>query len=517
MDSRKNKSIAVSAVCVGWGICIALILVLIFLFSDDIYACKQEFANMFVLLLQGLIVFCGISFFFLQRKLQIAVRLPVFIGLVFMAFQIWLIKYYVFQTGWDVQGIIQSAWQAARGEVIDVYAFSVYPNNILLTYIFSRILRLGTTIGLTEYHAYDLLIILQSFLFFLTGLLVFYSLTRLTEKRNLAFAGYLIYLLLIGLSPWVSIPYSDASGLIFPTAILALYLYPAEKKAFFALKWMGIGFLSWFGYQIKPTIMIVLIAVGIMGILSACKRREIKALSLHAVLLAGGIFISSLAVSFAFQHFGFEVNPEKTFGPAHFFAMGLNEDSMGIWAAEDVNYSEAILTAKERTQADLELAKERIAKMGLHGLLRQYKRKLLTNFNDGTFAWAQEGNFFRIILDTSNEKLAGIIRSFYYTDGSHFRVFLNFEHAIWLAVLFLSFFSCFTEKRQEIAVIMLTLLGFVLYGLLFEARARYVFIFSPFFIILAVMGFNIIYKNVLINLESKSFRVDKNIEKSIPA
>ena len=64
---------------------------------------------------------------------------------------------------------------------------------------------------------------------------------------------------------------------------------------------------------------------------------------------------------------------------------------------------------------------------------------------------------------------------------------------------------------------MLALLGFVLYGLLFEARARYVFIFSPFFIILAVMGFNNIYKNVLINLESKSFREDKNIEKSIPA
>ena len=231
-----------------------------------------------------------------------------------------------------------------------------------------------------------------------------------------------------------------------------------------------------------------------MGILSACKRREIKALAVHAVLLAGGIFVSSLAVSFAFQHFGFEVNPEKTFGLAHFFAMGLNEDSMGIWAAEDVNYSEAIPTAKERTQADLELAKERIAKMGLHGLLRQFKRKLLTNFNDGTFAWAQEGNFFRIILDTSNEKLAGFIRSFYYTDGSHFRMFLNFEHAIWLATLFLSFFSCFTEKRQEIAVIMLALLGFVLYGLLFEARARYVFIFSPFFIILAVLGFNNIYK-----------------------
>ena len=168
--------------------------------------------------------------------------------------------------------------------------------------------------------------------------------------------------------------------------------------------------------------------------------------------------------------------------------MGLNEDSMGIWAAEDVNYSEAVLTAKERTQADLDLAKQRVKKMGVSGLLHQFKRKLLTNFNDGTFAWAQEGNFFRVIPESSNEKLASLIRSFYYEDGEHYHLFLNFEHAVWLAVLFLSAFSCLTEQKTEVSVIMLTLLGFVVYGLLFEARARYTYLFSPFFIILSVLG-----------------------------
>lgn len=479
----------VSAVYWGWGICMALILALIFFFSDDIYACKQEFANLFLLLVLGMAVCCGICWFFMQRKKQISGKLVIFIGMIFMAFQIWLMKYYVFQTDWDVQGIIMSAWQAAKGEVIDAYTFSVYPNNILLTYFFSRILRFGTALGLAEYHAYDLLLILQSFLSFLTGLLLFYSIDRLTKKRNIAIFGYVIYLMLIGLSPWVSIPYSDAFGLFFPTAILALYLYSAEGRAFSAMKWAGIGFLAWFGYQIKPTVMIVMIAIAIIDFLSACRNRGFMTLAFQALFLAGGILISSFTVSFAYRYFGYEVDPEKTFGPAHFFAMGLNEDSMGIWAAEDVNYSEAVLTAKERTQADLELAKERISNMGLRGLMRQYKRKLLTNFNDGTFAWAQEGDFFRIILETSNEKLAEKIRSFYYTDGSHYRLFLNSEHAIWLAVMVLSFFSCFTEKNEKIAVIMLTLLGFVLYGLLFEARARYVYIFSPFFIILAVSGF----------------------------
>ena len=35
---------------------------------------------------------------------------------------------------------------------------------------------------------------------------------------------------------------------------------------------------------------------------------------------------------------------------------------------------------------------------------------------------------------------------------------------------------------------MLTLTGFFIYGILFEARARYVYIFVPLFLILAGMG-----------------------------
>ena len=248
MDIKKKNSIVVSAVYLGWGISIALILILVFFFSDDIYACKQQFLNQFLLLFAGIVICSSFYFFLSRRKKEIRFRFLVLFGLLFMFFQIWLMKYYVFQTGWDVQGILMSAWQAARGETIDAYTFSVYPNNILLTYIFSRILRFGTQIGLAEYHAYDLLLILQSFLSFLTGLLLFTVIFRMTTDRKKAFVGYVFYLLLVGLSPWVSIPYSDAVGLFFPTAILAVYLQSTSKKISFFLKWIGIGFLSWFGY-----------------------------------------------------------------------------------------------------------------------------------------------------------------------------------------------------------------------------------------------------------------------------
>ena len=117
MIRNQRQSAAVSAVYIAWGICSALILALIFFFSGDVYACKRDFANLFALLFVGLALVLCIYFLFTicMKKLR-SDRGPVIVGVVFMVFQIWLMKYYSFHTGWDVQGIIMSAWQAARGD-----------------------------------------------------------------------------------------------------------------------------------------------------------------------------------------------------------------------------------------------------------------------------------------------------------------------------------------------------------------------------------------------------------------
>ena len=87
-----------------------------------------------------------------------------------------------------------------------------------------------------------------------------------------------------------------------------------------------------------------------------------------------------------------------------------------------------------------------------------------------------------------NDAPARFARSFYYTDGSRFDLFRSFEQSVWLSVLFFSLFSVLHRRGDECAVLMLTLTGFFIYGILFEARARYVYIFVPLFLILAGMG-----------------------------
>ena len=60
---------------------------------------------------------------------------------------------------------------------------------------------------------------------------------------------------------------------------------------------------------------------------------------------------------------------------------------------------------------------------------------------------------------------------------------------IWLTILFAGIFSVFQkENRRWTSVIMLAVIGLTVFELLFEARARYLYTYTPLYILLAVAG-----------------------------
>ena len=84
--------------------------------------------------------------------------------------------------------------------------------------------------------------------------------------------------------------------------------------------------------------------------------------------------------------------------------MGLNPEKKGVYSAEDVRYSRSFVTASERTQANIAVGKQRLQEMGFFGTLKQLAQKMLTLYNDGTFAWGKEGNFLQTVFDPPNTK-----------------------------------------------------------------------------------------------------------------
>lgn len=137
---------------------------------------------------------------------------------------------------------------------------------------------------------------------------------------------------------------------------------------------------------------------------------------------------------------------------------------------------------------------------------------MLGTFNDGTFAWMWEGAFFFKIYDEPNTRAASFLRSFFYKDGKYLDVFRTSEQTLWMFVLTMCFCAALLYKNnvqyKQLSVVMLSIIGITLFEALFEVRARYLFIYVPFFCMLAAMGINVAW-------EKFSLKVDKILDRNL--
>lgn len=96
-------------------------------------------------------------------------------------------------------------------------------------------------------------------------------------------------------------------------------------------------------------------------------------------------------------------------------------------------------------------------------------------------------------------------RKIFYTSdngGVWNKYWLHFCQIVWLGILFLVALGCFVVKTptaipavaptaiSAVAPVFLALLLLALFELVFECRARYLFAFSPLFILAACIGLN---------------------------
>ena len=417
---------------------------------------------------------------------------------------------YYFRTNWDVGAVTQTAENLAHavpGEKIKyIYNYGRYPNNLLITFLFSRLMRAAHLLGLHAYE-YFVLIAVQCFVSSLTLVLLLKTARLFPLGKQASVTAGLLYLLLVSLSPWVTVPYSDSLGLFFPVTLLYLALRRTEKPLWAFLRFFLLAALSVAAYFIKPTLLAV--PAGLL-FYRACAflfaRRGKKAAASPAapvsepetdprVRAAAGLFAGLVCSLLLCSRMAFVTYPDrpaqKTFGWAHFLMMGFNEDYMGTFAQEDVLYSDSFATPEERSAGNLEAFRNRVAYMKASGVADLMLRKTLTNYNDGTFCWGGEGNFYLDVPERSGW-LNSLTRSVYYNGeeetGSAYPAWQHSVQALWLALLLLALLSAFRRPCRPVLVCMAAVLFLTVFHLLFEARARYFFAFVPLYILLAVSG-----------------------------
>lgn len=418
------------------------------------------------------------------------------ISVCFFFLQLYFVYNYYFETDWDVQVLLDTARNIAYGGNINQnsWYYSNYPNNLLLTCFFSAILFVARPLHLGA-HDFFAIIVVQSLISVMTFLMLYQLCIKMWKRRDLAYFACCIYLIIVGLSPWVSIPYSDSWGLLFPVLLLMLrYGCHGERKSLWMWFWLSI--VAYLGYKIKPQVIFTFIGILLVDGVSLWKElrwNKTNKLIVFKYLLPifCGLLISVALVFVLEKSTRIHCDRTQSMGPTHYLMMGLNRNSIGGYCDDDLTFSRSFATPSARSAGNLKESVRRVKEMGAGGFGELMCEKMLVNYYDGTFFWGKEGWFFKTVFPEKNQHLSPFLRNLYYNrliHGKYYPWWCSFSTAVWLGLLLLAFSAMFGKWNNSLRIIAISILLLTLYELLFEARSRYLYAYTPFYIIMAVQG-----------------------------
>ncbi len=421
--------------------------------------------------------------------------LPALLLVLFLT-ELLFVRAFFFYQDWDPLAVLAAVYHTLHGEIgeISVGYFSAHPNNLALVALYLGILRLA---GLFGSESVLVLVAFQCLLLTFGAFLVFRILRDEGCPYLSCYAALLFYSFWIGLSPWIVTTYSDMTGLIFPLLFFRLFQLSGKKRFSgtlpSALIWALTGILGALGYAIKPqSVIFALAALFLMICRKIREQRTWGFVLLFGLFFLGGHFLLGTALS---RVLPVELDKSRNFSAVHYFMMGLNEETSGVYSNEDTEYTASFEDPKERRKADAALAKERLCSLGLSGLGKHLGKKQLVNFSDGMFAWGIDGNFFagkevEGLPAVKATRLTPLFESWLFPSGEHYLLYSSLRQSLWLGVLFFGLIGgiwLFAASDSMLAAA-LSVMGLTVFELLFEAKARYLLIETPVFLILAFFG-----------------------------
>lgn len=421
-----------------------------------------------------------------------------------LAVQVFISYHIYFFAGWDPSIVVGMSYYIAAGEqtVGDFWYYSQYTNQIAVTAVLAWIQELPCFMGYNGL-AYYTCILVDCVLINLAGVFAALSLRRLTGSGTAAIAAYAVFAVLVGISPWIVVPYTDTYSILFPSLIFYLYLLARDAKTKWTemLLWFFIGFLGRFGMMIKPTCGMVFLAIMVMEIVRLAGEKKPGRLSVlkHMGMVSAAMVILVGVNRVMTDYTGCILNKDIRLTYTHYLMMGLNEETAGAYNSDDYGFSSSQPTVEERQRANLEVVRERLKEYGAGGYLYFLVRKTLTNYNDGTFSWWMEGGFHMKNSSKYETLLTQRLRRLFYGGTDWNLYFGSFEHTVWLGVLGL-LLGIFLMKpgrmRSPESIMLLSLLGSFAFVTLFEARGRYLYCMSPVYVMCAGYGLWLIFTSM---------------------
>lgn len=386
---------------------------------------------------------------------------------------------------WDFARLHIDAYNSTVDDAaINLFYYAKYKNNQLLLLVLSLLARAvrfaapGASSG--AFHQCAMALNCVSIL--LSVALCFLCVKR-ARGAHFAFLSGMFLLFYLPLWLYTPIYYTDTMGL--PLLVLPVLLYTHLQDGKLLrniLLFCLMGVFAAIGMKIKASIVFVFLAICLCTLLFDRLRGKwlpalcgVIALALTAFLLQAGIDRILRLDADDYDAYGFPYS--------HWVMMSLGES--GGYDADLVRYTSSFYTMEDRREAVKEKTKELLDERGFAGTVKHvFVTKMRHTWGDGSLS----GPYYLGREPAEN----GVFQRFFTQKGASYRItctWLQTGHLILLFCAVLSGLSLFRRPEGGVLTVMrVTVLGLLVFLLVWECNSRYLVHIAPFLVTIAADG-----------------------------
>ncbi|MCH5299715.1 MAG: glycosyltransferase family 39 protein [Ruminococcus sp.] len=360
------------------------------------------------------------------------------------------------------------------------YAYLIrYPNNLALVFFLSFLYRLAyLNYGYVPMY---IPIVVNALAINVSVLLTVFIARKIFGNRK-ALMVLILSFLFAPYYTYVSYYYTDSISM--PFCVGAIYLFicaiKSDQRYKKYLMLVICGVLVFCGYKIKGSVILILAAAIIFLIL---KFKVKKTACLLLALIAGFGFVRTVYTT---VYNSSEIITQKQsdkyeYPYTHWVMMGLKNN--GSYDKEDDAYTRKFPDKNAKQEANIDEIKNRLTNYGIVGLAKHIAYKSVWTWEDGTYYISNHiknpirENFLHSIVIDKNE-----YQPIFFVYSSGFQLFLIFM--ICMSVLK----GCIKPEINFQTFLRGIVFAVFIFFIIWETRSRYLYNFTPIFILLAVDG-----------------------------
>lgn len=404
---------------------------------------------------------------------------------------------------WDFNSIAQGAADAVKNgstsaDVIDY--LHRHQNNIPIFYLLKTTFSAAMAIGITNFQLIGT--ILNILAINLSILLIYLAAKRLFGVKKAIFSLIVSVSILPMVFIYLPIFYTDTLSMLFPIAIIYLYsIYrdnKDKKKAFWLIP--AIAVLAFVGSMIKFSVMIILIAIMIDMLFHTRKdnlKRTILSLLTIIALTASLLLVYG---KLADIHIHNKAAPHSITTPwTHYLMMGLGGN--GQYSVDDDVKTSSHSTEQSAVDYNMDEIKKRLEDLGLLYPYFLYFKAIGT-WTEGTYeSLYRLGNMNIESPEYHPSALQKVIVSRDETKPFAIQNLMNAVHALMIIAIIIGSIKSYAGQNKDRlrATMQLTILGLIIFLLVWETNPRYIVNFLP---ILALLALSELYSMAPLAIDS---------------